>query len=78
MAAFIWDGVWVDLDDDFKVDIDSSDEESELVKPSSLSASSWVSSKQIRADLPKDDSRTGYEGFWIFLKSETNWDIKKW
>ena len=32
-----------DLDDDFKVDIDSSDEESELAKPSSLTASSWVS-----------------------------------
>ena len=31
-----------DLDDDFKVDIDSSDEESELAKPSSLTASSWV------------------------------------
>ena len=31
-----------DLDDDFKVDIDTSDDENEIVRPTSESTSSWV------------------------------------
>ena len=34
-----------DLDDDFKVDIDTSDDENEIVRPTSESTSSWVNTK---------------------------------
>ena len=42
-AIFKEDNEENELDDDYKVDIDTSDDETEFVRPTSASTSSWVS-----------------------------------